>query len=115
MNTGFTIGFRHSTGNLHIYPKGEFNGMCAWELIKTIKRRYNGTGRVFVSTAGLARVLPIGIRLFKEHMTPKILPLDRLYIKGEKGFTIGPDGSRVIICKKECGRQKNIPMPFPLN
>ena len=100
MNKGFNITFRHSAGNLHIYLSGEFNGMCAWELSKTIKRRYAGSGRIFVNTAGLNRVLSSGVKLFKSHPTRAVVSLEQLYFKGEAGFKIAPSGSRVIICKK---------------
>ena len=107
MNPGFTINFRKSCGNLHIYLNGYFNGMCAWAIIKTIKMEYNGTGRVFVSTDGLTSLLESGIDLFKTNMTPKIIPLNRLFLKGQNGFKIGPDGCRILISKKQ--NKRNFP------
>ena len=101
MNSGFIINFKKSCGNLHIYLKGYFNGMCAWALIKTIKMEYNGTGRVFVSTDSLNSLMASGIDLFKTNMTPKIMPLDRLFLKGKNGFKMGPDGCRILIHKKQ--------------
>ena len=101
MNSNFTINFRKSCGNLHIYVNGNFNEMCAWSIIKTIKREYNGTGRVFVSTYGFTNLVEAGIKLFKEYMLPQIMPLDRLFLKGKNGFKIGPDGCRVLIYKKQ--------------
>lgn len=72
--------------------------MCAWELLKLLKR--NGASkRVFVNTAGLQRVAGEGVRLFKSYITG--LQPDWLYFKGVNGFKIAPDGSRVLICKKE--------------
>lgn len=97
MSRKFCIHFRRSRGNLHITLSGEFNGMCAWELIKTIKRQYAGSGRIFVNTAGLSRVMPAGAELFKSQMARKRIPHDWLYFKGNKGFKIAPNGSRVII------------------
>ena len=99
MRSDFKIKFRKSCGNLHVYLQGAFNGMCAWYLIKTIKKHYNGHGRVFVDTALLIEVLPAGVDIFKEYMTFQMMPLDRLFIKGEKGFKIGPNGCRVLIYK----------------
>ena len=91
---------RHSAGNLHVDLQGDFNGMCAWELLKLLKQ--NGSSkRVFVNTAGLDRVAGEGVRLFKKHMTCRRMQPDWLYFKGEKGFKIAPDGSRVLICRKE--------------
>jgi hypothetical protein len=100
LNRRFYIDFRHSVGNLHIYLYGEFNGMCAWELIKIIKQQYFGTGRLFINTAGLNQILPAGVDLLNSHMTCKKIPADWMYFKGKKGFKIAPDGSRVLICKK---------------
>ena len=106
MNRGFRIDFRHSAGNLHIYPYGEFNGMCAWQLIKIIKQQNPGSGRIFISTVALNRLQPDGVDLFKSYMTRKKIPTDWLYFKGEKGFEIAPEGSRVLICHKARPRSK---------
>jgi hypothetical protein len=105
MNPDFTIKFRKSCGNLHVYVNGDFNEMCAWSIIKTIKREYNGTGRVFVSTDGFSNLMEAGIKLFKEYMLPQIMPLDRLFLKGKNGFKIGPNGCRVLIYKKQTQKQ----------
>ena len=112
MDSAFKISFRKNYGNLHIYVDGNFDGMCAWALIKVIKTQYNGTGRVFVSTEGFNGVMESGIELFKKNMTLKIMPLDRLFLKGTNGFKIGPNGCRVIICKRE-NRKHSLPRdPF---
>lgn len=105
MNPGYRIQKYNKVGNLHISLFGEFNGMCAWELLKIIKRRNAGNGRVFVNTAGIAKVLPAAVALFKHHMPRKRVPSDWLYFKGKKGFQIAPDGSRVLICKKGSNRR----------
>ena len=107
MKTDSKIKLRKSCGNLHVYLQGAFNGMCAWNLIKIIKEHYNGHGRVFVNTALLIDVLPDGVDIFKEYMTFRIMPLDKLFIKGEKGFKIGPDGCRVLICKPQNKKQSS--------
>lgn len=109
MHQGFQITYRHSAGNLHIRLSGAFNGMCAWGLLKTLKREYAGTGRIFVDTADLEAVMPTGVALFKGHMARIRMPSDCLYLKGEKGLGMAPNGSRVIICKKSPRRK---PHPF---
>jgi hypothetical protein len=68
--------------------------------LKAIRRHDAGMGRVFVNTADLDDIATDGVSLFKDHMTRKGIPRDWLYFKGEKGFKIAPDGSRVLICKK---------------
>jgi hypothetical protein len=100
LNRDFNILFRRSVGNLHIKLSGKFNGMCAWELIKTISRHYSRLGRVFVNTSGLDEVLAEGKELFKSLMPMGCMPPGSLYFKGEKGFEIAPNGTRVLICKR---------------
>jgi hypothetical protein len=99
----FSISSRRSAGNLHIQLSGEFGGTCAWELVKMIRRQYSGSGRIFVRTDGLKAVHPSGIDLFKEHMRLKTVPLVRLYLKGQNGFLIAPDGARVLISNRQKG------------
>lgn len=107
MTSRFNIHQRSSAGNLHISIMGEFNGQCAWELLKVLKGHGTRAGRVFVDTAGIAAILPDGVVLFKSHMAHKQLPSDWLYFKGKKGFKIAPDSSRVITMQK-CGKQRRL-------
>lgn len=107
MNPGFNLHKRHSAGNLHISIFGEFNGMCAWELLKTISFDGVSAGRVFVDTAGLGRISTDGVSLFRSHMLQRRLPQDWLYFKGKKGFQIAPDGSRVLIINK-CDKSEGV-------
>ena len=107
MKPGFYIHRRHSAGNLHITVLGEFNGMCAWELLKTIRRDGIHAGRVFVDTTRLEKIAVEGVSLFKSHMVEKRIPRDWLYFKGKKGFQIAPDGCRVLIINK-CGKREGL-------
>ena len=103
----FSIDKKRKLGNLHIALSGEFNSMCAWELLKSVKRHNSAQGRVFVNTKGLARISPDGVALFKNHMPREKMPSDWLYFKGDKGFQIAPDGSRVLNCAKGRRAGKN--------
>ncbi len=105
MNTRYRIALRKSAGNLHLSLFGEFNGMCAWELFKTIKRGQPASGRIFVGTAGLGAITRTGVQLFKTRMSADNIEKERLYFKGEKGFEIAPEGSRVLLFKKEADRR----------
>jgi len=107
LNSTFGISFRNSSGNLHIRLEGVFNGMCAWALFQTIHQRYSGSGRVFVGTAGLTAVMSSGVGLFKALMTPEKMPGGGLYLKGEKGFDIAPEGARVVICGRTVKRSRS--------
>ncbi|MFH2066856.1 MAG: hypothetical protein ABIK15_16780 [Pseudomonadota bacterium] len=104
MEKSFVVRFRHSAGNLHIDLAGVFTGKCAWELIKTIRRRHTGMGRIFVNTEKLNCLHADGVVLFKQHMSACPIPINTLFIKGKNGFALGPDGSRVLIAKKQTGR-----------
>jgi hypothetical protein len=107
VDSGYLIRRHTNIGNLHISICGEFNGMCAWELFKLVKRHKAGTGRVFVNTVSISRILPDGVALFKFHLPRRRIPPDWLYFKGEKGFQIAPDGSRVLI-QKRCGNRRGL-------
>jgi hypothetical protein len=99
LKPGFKIICRHSAGNLHVNLYGEFNGMCAWELFKLL-RQHIGSRRVFVNTIGIWQVAGEGVKLFRAYMTSRRMRRDWLYFKGNKGFSIAPDGSRVLVCDK---------------
>ncbi len=96
----FCINSRCSAGNLHVFLMGDFNGRCAWELLKTIRLNSAGCGRIFVNTEGLQKIIPEGVCLFKHHMSSAPIRRDWLYFKGENGFKIAPDGSRVLIKRR---------------
>ena len=112
VDQGFLIKFRRSVGNLHIKLSGEFSSRCAWELIKIIKLQHSGVGRIFVNTAGLDRIASVGAELFKFHMRKSKMPSSRLYFKGEKGFEIAFDGSRVIV-RNNLGNREAISFQGP--
>ena len=97
MSTNFQIQFKKNNGNLHIQPKGDFDGSSAWELINLIHDQYNGKGRVFIDTRNLGQIHPFGSNTFQCRLNPRAIPADRLFFKGEKGFEIAPNGSRVIV------------------
>lgn len=102
----YQLAFRHSAGNLHITVEGVFSDMCAWELVKLIRRKYYGFGRVFIKASDLTKIDDDGARLFKSIMNDNVVPLSNFYIKGKAGFKIAPDGSRVIIFKKPCSHRR---------
>ena len=109
MNTHFHIEFKTSNGNLHVHPKGDFDGRSALELVTLIHEQYNGEGRVFIDTHRLREMHPSGCNTFRHRLDENRLPADRLFFKGEKGFEIAPQGSRVIVPPKEhrCQCSKN--------
>ena len=106
MDRGYRIESRNSEGNLHVSLYGTFNGMCAWELFKIVRRRQSEPGRIFVGTCGLDEVKEAGADMFKSGMKTVKTRKDWLYFKGKKGFEIAPDGSRVLLCEKQGKRSK---------
>lgn len=101
MENSFNLDFRKSNGNLHIHPKGLLSPEMADGLDGIMTREYEGKGRIFVRTADIS--FPdspdwnISIRI-PEKVTPS-----NVYFKGEKGFDIAPDGTRVIISQRDMG------------
>lgn len=106
MDSDFNLDYRYSVGNLHIDLTGAFSRRCAWVLFKTIKRQYAGSGRIFVNTRHIDRVGSAGAALFKDFMAQLTMTPDWLYFKGEKGFAIAPDGSRVITSPQNDRRRR---------
>jgi len=97
MSVNFQIQFKKNNGNLHIQPKGDFDGSSAWELINLIHDQYEGKGRVFIDTRNLGEIHPFGCNTFQCRLNHRAMPPDRLCFKGKKGFKIAPNGSRVIV------------------
>ena len=97
MSANFQIEFKSSNGNLHIGLRGDFDGSSAWELINLIHEKYDGCGRVYIDTANLGSVHPFGVSVFRRRLNPIWLPLNRLFLKGEKGLDIAPKGSKVVL------------------
>ncbi|MBF0377735.1 MAG: HD-GYP domain-containing protein [Desulfamplus sp.] len=100
MNTSFEIESRISNGNLHLYPKGDFDGSSACELLNFIHDRYSGKGKVFIDTNHLHRLCSFGCDTFRCGLNSSLLPPDRIFFKGKNGFEIAPNGSRVIVASE---------------
>jgi hypothetical protein len=105
MNNQFWIKFKESNGNLHIRPKGPLNGSSACALLRFLHNHYEGTGRVFIETRDLDEIHPFGCQTFQGRLNRQRIPADRIYFKGEKGFKLAPEGSRVLIVNAERARQ----------
>lgn len=107
MSANFAIEYKKSNGNLHVRPRGDFDGSSAWELVHLLHDKYAGQGRIFVDTRALREVCPFGCNIFRCQLNPRRVPLQQLYFKGEKGFDLAPRGSRVIVgsghqCRGDC-------------
>jgi hypothetical protein len=100
MQGNFSIQLRRSNGNVHLRPRGDLDGSSAWVLIHMIHENYNGKGRIFVDTQDLHQIHPFGCNILKYELTTGIIPPHCLFFKGQKGFEIAPNGSRVIVAAK---------------
>lgn len=107
MEKNFQIESRISNGDLHLSPKGDFDGSSACELLNFIHDKYNGKGRVFIDTKHLCRLCSFGCNTFRCGLNCSLLPADRIFFKGKNGFEIAPNGSRVIIIPEQKNEQKN--------
>ena len=101
MSINFQIESRISNGNLHLRPKGDFDGSSACELLNFIHDKYNGKGRVFIDTKYLHRLCSFGCDTFRCGLNCALLPPDRIFFKGKNGFEIAPNGSKVIIASEQ--------------
>jgi|WetSurMetagenome_2_1015567.scaffolds.fasta_scaffold118925_4 hypothetical protein len=96
MSVHFQLGLKKSNGNLHITPKGDFDGSSACELVNLLHDQYDGNGCVVIETDDLRDVCPFGCNTFQCKLNRNILPADRLFFKGGNALKIAPYGSKVI-------------------
>lgn len=97
MERNFQIKSKKSNGNLHLQLSGDLDGNSASTLVLFLHEKYEGEGRVFIETDNIRRAHPFGCYAFKKLLDRELIPADRIYFKGEKGFKIAPDGSRILV------------------
>lgn len=96
METAFHMDYEQRGDNLLINAQGIFDEHSASELHGLMMRHYNG-GRIMIDTASLEETIPTGCHEFRRRMNGCGIPPEQLLFKGEKGFAIAPDGSRVVV------------------
>ena len=96
MSTNFQVAFKKHNGNLHVHPSGDLDGSSAFELIRLMNQKYDGSGEVVVDTRRLRNVLPFGSSTFQGNVKSCRIPSNRLSFKGEKGHDLAPKGCKVI-------------------
>ncbi len=97
----FQMNFRHSHGNLHVETMGGFDGEAAEKLLMLFCREYRAGSRIFVDTSGVNDIHPSGRTALNNGLGRTEVPASSLFFKGEKGFEMAPDGSRVLVLKQE--------------
>jgi hypothetical protein len=95
--THFNITFKRDHGDLHVILTGDFDGSSAWQLFNILHEQYHGTEKVFIDTDRLGQIYPFGCSTLHCLLKQKLLPMNRLFFKGEKGDKIAPEGSKVIM------------------
>lgn len=100
-NNDFNLEYRISHGNMHVELHGDFNTSSAKQFINCLNKVYEGTGRVFVDTANLKALSNSGIQYFREFLSSTKVLAHNLYLKGENGFQLVPDGSKVLLVKQK--------------
>ncbi|MEE4357874.1 MAG: HD-GYP domain-containing protein [Desulfococcaceae bacterium] len=100
MSEKFQIESRISRGNLHLRPKGDFDGISAWELLNCIHGSCDRSGKVFIDTSHLHNLCPFGCNTFRCGLNFSLIPGERIFFKGKKGFDIAPGGCRVLVSSK---------------
>ena len=96
MSANFQIEFSKDKGNLHVSPRGDFDGNSAWELVNLIHEQYDGKGRVYIETSHLLKMHPFGCSTFQCRLDHHNLPFDQLFFKGEKGYELAPKGCKIV-------------------
>ena len=96
MGANFQIEFKKINGNLHVQPRGDFDGNSAWELLNLLHEQYDGKGEVHIDTHNLREICPFGCSTFQCKLNIGKLPVDRLFFKGKNGYKIAPAGSEVL-------------------
>lgn len=100
------INFEERNGNLHVKVHGRFGVDTAMELTSDISRRYQTGSNVFIHTSAITDVSPQSKEMFSSMLGVYNLPLNNIYLMGEKGKEICHDEGRVIVRKEAHGHKK---------
>lgn len=97
----FTMQCRENNKDLHVKVSGDFYPNNAGEL-KELLRSYTGAGRIFMDVRALRVAVEEHRHAFRQCLDG--LPAERIFFKGEQGFSLGREGSRVLIIKEKACR-----------
>lgn len=95
MNTSHSLHSRISNDTLHIAMSGIFDENSVRELLALLPQ--HSTGRIFIDTKGIEAIAPAARTLLHGALLPLPAMRSRLFFKGEKGFELAPDGSKVLV------------------
>ncbi len=103
MGTKFQVRFTRHNGNLHVHPRGDLDGSTAWQLIRLLKKKYDGKGNVVIDTSRLRTILPFGRSTFQGQLHLSRIPAGNLVFLGRQGDELAPAGSKVQAPPKNTG------------
>lgn len=90
---------RMSNDTLHIAMSGIFDENSARELLSLLP--LHSTGRIFIDTKNVEAIAPQARILLHGALLPLPAMRKRLFFKGEKGFELAPNGSKVLVVPKK--------------
>ena len=96
MHNNFYIVVEESPERMLLKPKGNLDGVSAWELASLIGEHRDSKSEVVVETDYLGEMTPFGCETFRCRLRLDRFPLNQLSFRGSKGFEIAPSGCRVI-------------------
>lgn len=96
MKKHFQIVVEESADSLQLTPKGNLDGVAAWELASLIGEHCHGKNRVVVDTQHLNELSPFGCDTFRCRLSLDKLPVNQLSFKGRKGADLAPRGYKVL-------------------
>lgn len=109
MNSKFQIGIHKNNDHLHVFPRGDFDGNSAWELVHKLNETYRGEKEIIIDTSRLRKVCPFGRTTFECQIDQSRIPRNRFLFTGEKGPILAPEGCRILSAgrPKSCGCDGN--------
>ncbi len=96
-NSAYNLKYRLSQGNMHIALSGEFNTNLVQNCIDCVSTSYEQGGRIFLDTRNIDSFCDKATEEFKNFFTKVSFLATSLYLKGEKGFKILPEGGKLLI------------------
>ncbi len=100
MSANFKVRVKENNGDLHLNPRGDFDGSSAWELVNLLQEKYDGKGQIIIDTRNLLDICPFGCSTFQYRLRMSRIPADCIWFKGDKGPDIAPRGSKIILNPK---------------
>lgn len=96
MASNFKIFVHRNSDNLHIKLMGDFDGISAVQLLKTMKTNSRGALNVFIHTSCLKHIDPLGCTTFQDNIRQFEQSPLRLVFTGDKSDRLAPEGATLF-------------------